>query len=415
MHSVPPSTGSQPLQTETRIPELDGIRGLAISLVLFAHFVHDPMVPGINRFTDFIKDELTLGTTGVDLFFVLSGFLIGGILLDQRNSSGYFKPFYARRICRILPLYYLVIVACVAAGHVLSSHSAEQWYKSLFVTGVSTIGVYGTFTQDIVETIRYGTAQFNALWLAPTWSLTIEEQFYLLLPLVIRFVRPSWWLPASCIVVCLHPILYLFLWMYEPVVYIYTNLILPSRIDALLLGVICAWMVRQGKCRDWLVQYRGLLYVACGFLSLGALYFAHQAGRPNFQFDSLFAYSWMAFLYTAILLLAVTDKSGPVACVMRLGPLRKIGIIAYGVYLIHEPIIGLLHGLILGSDCRLENLAGALINCLALGATILLAAVSWKFFEKPIIKFGHAFPYDNSRQAVPENTLDVETTKQIQS
>src|SRR5258708_3727919 len=98
-------------QSDSRSPELDGIRGLAIGLVLFEHYVADPIVPGTSCLGDFIRKTFNMGWTGVDLFFVLSGFLIGGILMDNRNSQNYFKAFYIRRGCRILPAYLLTLTS----------------------------------------------------------------------------------------------------------------------------------------------------------------------------------------------------------------------------------------------------------------------------------------------------------------
>jgi peptidoglycan/LPS O-acetylase OafA/YrhL len=93
---------------KTRIPELDGLRGIAILLVLFYHYVSIP--PG-QISTQFPQTIFAIGWSGVDLFFVLSGFLIGGMLLDVRESPNYFKTFYGRRFYRIVPLYYLSIAA----------------------------------------------------------------------------------------------------------------------------------------------------------------------------------------------------------------------------------------------------------------------------------------------------------------
>lgn len=94
------------------IPELDGIRGVAIALVLSFHFFNVSAVVTPGGVAHYVLAPLRLGWTGVDLFFVLSGFLIGGILLDARGSSSYFKTFYVRRFYRIVPLYALVLGAC---------------------------------------------------------------------------------------------------------------------------------------------------------------------------------------------------------------------------------------------------------------------------------------------------------------
>ena len=90
-----------------RIPELDGVRGLAIALVILCHYGAHQMTSTPGTALNFLHIALTFGWVGVDLFFVLSGFLIGGILMDHRDSPRYFSTFYLRRVCRIFPIYYL--------------------------------------------------------------------------------------------------------------------------------------------------------------------------------------------------------------------------------------------------------------------------------------------------------------------
>jgi peptidoglycan/LPS O-acetylase OafA/YrhL len=395
------------LPNQVRIPELDGIRGLAISMVLFQHYVADSIIPGTNRVADFIKNTLTLGGTGVDLFFVLSGFLIGGILIDNRKAENYFKAFYVRRICRILPVYFLCLASYAAFGSWLNACSSQQWFTDLFESGVS-LWSYATFTQNIFETIFYGTAQIWPMWLGITWSLALEEQFYLLLPLAIWFVRPAWLLPALFSCICIHPLLYLCLWMYHPLAYFSVSLLLPVRADALLIGVICAYLLRQNRSRNWLEENRNYLYVLLVFLSLGAGYIAINFNSGNFEFERcLFAYSWLALFYACLLVLAVTEKNGVISRLMRFTPLRKLGIIAYGTYLFHQAINGLLHGLILGGDYHLKNFSDCVVTLIALFATIFFTTVSWRVFEKPIIALGHSFLYNRNDVKPMKNLNDI--------
>src|SRR5271155_4280107 len=143
-----------------RIPELDGLRGIAILMVLVYHYT-----------------GWRWGWTGVDLFFVLSGFLIGGILMDAKSATNYYSVFYTRRFYRIVPLY--AVTVCMLPL-LLATH--YEWF---------TVGnkipwyAYATFTQNfwMVKLEKLGT-----MALAVTWSLAIEEQFYLTLPIIVRNV-----------------------------------------------------------------------------------------------------------------------------------------------------------------------------------------------------------------------------------
>jgi peptidoglycan/LPS O-acetylase OafA/YrhL len=378
---------------QARIPELDGIRGLAISLVVFQHYVTDSIIPGTNRFGDFIKHNFTLGGTGVDLFFVLSGFLIGGILIDNRRAENYFKSFYIRRICRIFPLYYFCLLTYAMACLLLSRYATEAWFNDLFVSGVS-LWTYATFTQSIFEVLQHGTGLIMAGWLTPTWSLAIEEQFYLVLPAVIMLVRPSWILPVCLGWICTHSVLYLYMWMYHPVSYFFTSLIVPFRAEALLIGVVCACLLRGERSTNWLLKNQNILYVLLGVFLLGTGYIAPKFNLASYEIDrDIFFYLWMALLYACVLLLAITAKGGVISRFTCFTPFRKLGLIAYGVFLFHQPVNGLLHGLILGRDRSVESFSDGAMTLAALVVTLVFASISWQFFEKPIIAWGHSFLY----------------------
>ena len=127
-------------------------------------------------------------------------------------------------------------------------------------------------------------------------------------------------------------------------------------------------------------------------------------GKDIFQVACLFeittfGYSWLACLYACLLLIVVTAQNGVFVEIVRLSLLRQLGTIAYGVYLIHIPVILLTHGLVLGKDTSITNLLDGLVTLLAFLLTIFLAAISWRFFEKPIINWGRSFSYSqNDRQ-----------------
>src|SRR5665213_654935 len=110
-----------------RVPELDGLRGMAILMVVIFHYLEEQGLVTGKGATAILQRIVQMGWSGVDLFFVLSGFLIGGILMDARESPSYFRTFYARRFFRIIPIYYLWIFAYAilvgVAGSFLRAHS----------------------------------------------------------------------------------------------------------------------------------------------------------------------------------------------------------------------------------------------------------------------------------------------------
>src|SRR5580704_6073285 len=127
-------------QVTTRIPALDGLRGLAISLVVFFHYGWFKSEHGwAATAANVIGTVFRLGWTGVDLFFVLSGFLIGGILMDHRDAENYFRTFYIRRICRIFPLYFLWVALFFILTWLLFPFCNQVWYGWLFARDFSKV------------------------------------------------------------------------------------------------------------------------------------------------------------------------------------------------------------------------------------------------------------------------------------
>src|SRR5665213_604282 len=165
---------------QRRIPELDGLRGMAILLVMVGHYFS---VPGVGAVSLLNGYWFRLGWTGVDLFFVLSGFLIGGILLDARGSSNYFKTFYARRFFRIIPLYYAWILLYVVLAPVVRMFFSDRIGPVQRVDG--SILAHLFFLQNFHEFLKSGASFW---WFSSTWSLAVEEQFYLVAPLLVRYL-----------------------------------------------------------------------------------------------------------------------------------------------------------------------------------------------------------------------------------
>lgn len=370
-----------------RVPELDGLRGLAILLVLIWHYdlawLNFPLGPLAGPL------GLILGLTwsGVDLFFVLSGFLIGGILLDNRDAPHYFKAFYTRRIFRIFPLYFLwlaifVLIVLLVPSSAPATPAAWLWGAPL------PWWSYVTFTQNIVMS---WTGAWGTNWLAITWSLAIEEQFYLLLPFMIRRISPRW-LPRV-LVVCIvaAPFLRYILYQVAPYPELATLMLMPSRADALMLGVLCAWLIRQEQFRRRLIAHARWLYVSIGLFAGVLVSIVFFSTREGFV---VWGYLLLAGLYASILLMVVSQPYGWVARFFRMRWLRGLGLIAFGVYLFHQAIRGLSYGLILHQTPQLQSWADLLVALLALSLTVFIARLSWRHFEKPLVAIGQATRYE---------------------
>lgn len=209
-----------------RVPQLDAVRGVAVLLVL----VHNAGISSSLHLGILAKN----GWMGVDLFFVLSGFLISGILLDTKTSEGYFRNFYARRCLRIWPLYYSALLFMFVVVPLLRPSETHTIFEARSAPWWS----YPVFLQNFlvpVPTMATGL-------LGVTWSLAVEEQFYLVWPLVVRFTEGVQLRNIAIAVICVSPLLRYFLYQHH--VNIYSNTF--CRLDGLMAGALLAILIRSG-------------------------------------------------------------------------------------------------------------------------------------------------------------------------
>ena len=373
-----------------RIPELDGLRGLAILLVLLWHYGCDSNSAAGHHWLFYVIDAGSLFWSGVDLFFVLSGFLIGGILLDARNSPNYFKAFYARRVFRIIPIYAVVVgtfYLCLLAG-VPGRIAGSDWLFGPTVPWYT----YATFTQNI----GYAAGGPNlAYWLAATWSLAVEEQFYLILPAVIWFVSERWLPYVLGGAILSAPLLRLFLNLHYAHSKVASFSLMPTRADTLLLGVAAALLVRRPAIWNSVKNQRGWIASAWVVLLAGLpLIILFKVDNPLQSFwMSTVGLSWLALFYLGLLLLALTYSDGWLGRILRISWLKGLGTISYGVYLLHWPVLGLTFMFFRHKRAWAETPAENGLVLVALAITIAVASFSYAVFEKPLLKIGHTVKY----------------------
>ncbi|HKV39274.1 MAG TPA: acyltransferase [Blastocatellia bacterium] len=360
-----------------RIPELDGIRGLAILEVLIFHYSGFlPASPGTPL--GYLVQCLSLTWSGVDLFFVLSGFLISGILFDNRSSANYFSVFYVRRFLRILPLYYgLVLFFKMAGGESLQSQMLP-------------LIVYATFTQTLFI-VAFNTLGF---WLSISWSLAVEEQFYALLPVTIRYVDPRR-LPAlfvsSILFACALRAILLLCFPIDRIAIVIHGL-LPCRLDAFALGALCAWAVRKPVPRQWLAGHIKLLYLAL-LVPFTVLAFCIKNGWGLYSPAMiLVGYISLAIFYALLLMVAILESRGVVKWITTTRPLRFLGTLAYGLYLLHLLVPRYVFAAF-GRTQSLASISDWAIFALSMAVLFLLTASLWRYFEKPLINLGHRWKY----------------------
>jgi peptidoglycan/LPS O-acetylase OafA/YrhL len=379
------------VNTERRIPELDGLRGLAIALVILWHYCAF-VAPGHNN--PYLALLFSLTWSGVDLFFVLSGFLIGGILIDHAGTRQDFHTFYMRRIYRIFPLYFLWLALFYLARFTTVSLMESPVWQKLFGNPLPFLS-YLTFTQNFVIA---ATSQYGAGALSPTWSLAVEEQFYLCLPLLVWFT-PRRFLPRLLITLILAAMLLRGLfWYYTPNLILAPFVLMPARMDSLLLGVLGAWFVRQPHSARYLTEVPKPFYnLAIALIIPIILLFTLVTGAT-----AVLGYTFLALFYLALLFIAISEKRGPLTLILRNRAMRFLGQLAYGLYLFHKPINSVLHGLLLGQTPRFLTPAEMAVTFLSLLASIALAQLSWRYFEQPLLARGRQYKYQPMPELLPE-------------
>jgi peptidoglycan/LPS O-acetylase OafA/YrhL len=387
-----------------RISELDGMRALSISLVVLFHYFYFFVPKPLNWPWNYLLFPFDSGWSRLSFMFVLSGFLIGSVLLKNRQASNYFQTFFIRRLFRILPLYYFLIIIY----YVLVGLGGQSWSPWLFGQPLPAWS-YFTFTQQFVA-IFTGQTQL-AYWFGTTWTIVVEQQFYLLLALLIRFV-PSQKLTVLALMIIVVSIVFrICVFMIIPnygSIINYTSL--PARLDTLMIGVIVAIMFGSESWRERLFKGRWPLTALLVVLVAGHLALMRfTSGISSFVWQSI-GYTWIGLMYAVGMAWVLT---APVQLFRRLLQhplLTGLGTIAYGIYLIHFPMLGLAHALVFHSMPRVSTVAEVGVTLGALAVTIVLAALSWKFFEKPLVNLGRRFKYEPSAPKQEKSSSPLETT-----
>jgi peptidoglycan/LPS O-acetylase OafA/YrhL len=383
------------------IPALDGIRGLAILAVMI---FHQTILTSDTLADRLFRRVAESGWCGVDLFFVLSGFLITGILLEAKGSAHYLRNFYARRVLRIFPLYYGVLIFSVCLLPLIPHPKAANFGR---IAGEEVW--YFAYLQNYVMAWRpmMDRGPFQHGILDVTWSLAIEEQFYIVWPFVILLLRPRALMRVCLVIVAVSLILRVAAFAKGlPAVSVYVAT--PTRLDGLAAGAFCATAIREyGGVRTLLPGCRIIAFLA-GLALLG-VWLAPDGYSYESPLTATIGYTLLALCFSAGLLLAVGADPGTLIHAALTGRLlRAFGKYSYAMYLFHLPLRALLRDTIFGSN-RFPSLAGSqlpgqlVFYIVSTALTFLAGWLSWNLFEKQILKLKKLFPRQETRyEVVPE-------------
>jgi peptidoglycan/LPS O-acetylase OafA/YrhL len=369
-----------------RFPALNGIRALAVTLVFLDHYAGGAHG---GRFLNVLNAIRLRGWVGVDLFFVLSGFLITGILYDTRHDSHFFLRFFARRSVRIFPVFYLVFAILLALTPFL--HYEWRAGHTLFFVYMGNFLANYDFSYYEIYTASHPT--FKA-FIGHFWSLCVEEQFYLLWPVVVWLVRDRIKLLWTATGLSFLALILRCLMVYLSTPELAERWIvrtLPFRMDTLLLGGVLALLLRGPNADRWQRFCRPILLVA-GALALAVTIFSPLYDSP-----------WLLTIgltFTAIAstgLVGSTLRTGsPAFRLFHLRPLHVLGKYSYGFYIFHAVYMWAWVQLLVFLMGRFHSkaLAGILAISINFVVTFLVAKLSYDLFEVRFLKLKKYFEYD---------------------
>ena len=375
-----------PLRSGTHLPVLDGIRGMAIALIVIYHAVLSVRFKPTVILDRVVLRVVEFGWTGVDLFFVLSGFLITGILYEAKNKQGYFRNFYARRILRIFPIYYgflcflfIILPRLASPSEQLSALLGDHvWYSTYLVNVWVALNDWHPF--PLVSHL---------------WSLAVEEQFYLVWPWIVFLLSRR-----ALMSVCLGLVassLVVRVASHATGFPLAAFVLTPARMDALALGGLVALVAREPggflRLKRW-APLTALASAAC----LATIFLWRQGFKNTDPLVTTVGLTFLATLFASVLAIAVASPpQAAVAQVFSLRFLRSLGRYSYAMYIFHVPIIVWLYPLV--SVISVPTLAGShlprqLVFLAVTGSVSLLAAmVSWYLYESHFLKLKTLFSY----------------------
>lgn len=376
--------------SRTHVPTLDGIRGIAILLVLGIHFLYSGALPTPLRGFLFPAHVFVFGWMGVDLFFVLSGFLITGILLDTIEAPNYFKSFYARRTLRIFPVYYLVIALMFCLSPFLARFSSLQPY----LPGHRLLTANLFYLQNWWQ----GFHDASKCVIGDYWSLGVEEQFYLVWPFVVlKLSRPN--LTRCCIAICLiAPFLRLFLLRNDPkstLVFLGTM----TRMDTLLWGALIAIAIRTPGFVQKAKPYLTPIMLVSSLLVLIIDFPFHELyARARITQSigySVIAIGFAAFLFKGYLANETPSRLG---AFLNVRFLRSFGRYSYGIYIFHAFLIAAMQ-LTFGRTAWYGHSTsrGLFLLFLFLASSYGVAFVSFHLYEKRFLALKSRFKPSDAR------------------
>lgn len=365
-----------------QIKEFDGLRGIAILMVLCVHFW--PQTSSIPWF-DAIASS---GWVGVDLFFVLSGCLITWILVDTKSDQHYFRNFYGRRVLRIFPLYFLFLAFIFIAIPI--SESGPYW-STPFIQESGSPAWYFFFLTNLRELF---SGHDVPPIIRPLWSLAIEEQFYLIFPLIVLWLSRRflmYGLAASLLLAIAFRLITILMW---PEAHRIQYLATVARMDAIAVGCLTALCLRVLPLQS-IRTFTSIAILSVPFMFIFGMAF-HLFDRTNWHMRT-WGYSALAISFGLVTAWTFAFRGARFLAPLRWRPLRFTGKICFGIYVLHRLVEFVLEKLATRAGWPLKDGQFATLG-LKIMVCVAVAALSWYAFERQILRLKAFFNYQIERQ-----------------
>ena len=368
-----PNRFLRPLQInyspKSHIPGLDGLRGLAIVLVLLYHCFFPLWKVGANA-----------GWVGVDLFFVLSGFLITGILLDSLGKKNYFSTFYLRRSLRIFPLYYFFLICFFLISPFVINPEELKPYQFYFDNQLW----YWLYIPNWLITFDNHWPPVPKPLLDHFWSLAIEEQFYLFWPLMVFFFKRRT-LIYICLFFILQSMVIRNLFEYSGKDYSSSYVFTFARLDAISIGALVALLIRGERGKLLLANSSRPIFVISFLILFILTLLSHNFSLKNEYFIRI-GYTIIGIFFGSFLVLVLSEGS-ILGKICNTGFLKFFGKYSYGIYVYHWLISPLINDYFAYQVMRFTTISPWLIaSFLSVFLIILISILSFHLFEKQNLK-----------------------------
>jgi len=383
---------------QDHIRGLDGLRGVAVMMVMALHVCkannHTP-----SHVVNFIYGVIHSGWVGVDLFFVLSGFLITRILFRTQHDSHYLRNFYARRFLRIFPLYYGAIAVLVLLEPVLHLH---LW---------RALPYYLSYTANLRATgpIRFPDVPGNAWVISHFWSLQIEEQFYLVWPFALAILRTRRNIVLGAFIGSIGALAMRCYFVADAARYTneyWAYAFTPCRIDALLIGSALA-ILWSTRARAMLIRTAPTMFAAFATILVGFGLWRREFDPTDNRFVLTIGFTVVALAAAALIILVMSRKT--VGQIFEHRVLCWLGKYSYGIYVLHfiwnyflsEP---LRRGVVTATNSKALGVAIPALTIM--GISILSAYASFELFEKRMLRLKHHFEYEDTQRGLSSTAAD---------